>query len=74
MEKCPYILKFNGDGVEETGGFDYESCEIQIMDSLRKYDVYSSIECRCIEDNYKECPYYKKSRGVKYENNERFNR
>lgn len=53
--KCEYCVEYNGDGVEETDGFDYYSCELKNKQDLEKYGQYSSIENE-IDEN--KCTYY----------------
>lgn len=62
-KKCPYAEEFNGDGIEETDGFDYYSCSIKNNEELKKYGKYCSIDNECIEDDYENCLYFLKKKG-----------
>lgn len=51
---CEYCVEYNGDNVEETGGFDYYSCELMNNRDLEKYGQYDSLanqvfreDCSC---------------------------
>lgn len=51
---CEYCAKYNGDGIEETGGLDYYSCELMNKKDLKKYGSYSPLENQVDEE---ECSY-----------------
>lgn len=36
MNRCEYCVKYNGDGCEDTSGFDYYSCELKNNKDLEK--------------------------------------
>ena len=47
-ERCEYCVEYNGDCVEESGGFDYYSCELKNKEDLEKYgakQIKKSIKC-----------------------------
>ena len=52
---CKYCAKYNGDGIEETDGFDYYSCELKNNQDLEKYGQYSSLDNQVFPD---ECLYF----------------
>ena len=54
-ERCKYCVEYNGDCVEESGGFDYYSCELKNKEDLEKYGAYWSFNNRVDED---ECTHY----------------
>lgn len=41
---CKYCWKYNGDGIEETGGCDYYSCQLMNEKHLKEYGQYDSLE------------------------------
>lgn len=55
MNRCEYCVEYNGDGCEDTDGFDYYSCELKNNKDLEKYGRYCSIDNIVDED---ECTYY----------------
>ena len=79
-KKCPFLDKYNGDGVEETDGHDYYSCRILINEDMKKYDHYCSFDRICDVLNYEECEIYKKENMKQEErkeqkvNNKRYKR
>ena len=64
-KKCPFLDKYNGDGVEDTGGHDYYSCRILINEDMEKYDHYCSFDRICDVLDYEECEIYKKEKMKK---------
>lgn len=67
-KRCAYCVEYNGDGVEDTGGFDYYSCEYLNNQALEKYGYYFSA-ANIVEPE--DCKYFKcescivKSKGEK---------
>lgn len=35
-KKCPFLSSYNGDGLEETDGHDYDACNILINEDIKK--------------------------------------
>lgn len=64
-KKCPFLDKYNGDGIEDTYGHDYYSCRILINEDLKKYDCYCSVDRICDVLDYEECEIYKKEKMKK---------
>lgn len=64
-KKCPFLDKYNGDGIEDTCGHDYYSCRILINEDLKKYDCYCSADRICDVLDYEECEIYKKEKMKK---------
>lgn len=64
-KKCPFLDKYNGDGIEDTCGHDYYSCRILINEDLKKYDCYCSVDRICDVLDYEECEIYKKEKMKK---------
>jgi hypothetical protein len=52
---CEHCAKFNGDGIEDTDGFDYYSCMFKNNLDLGKYGQYSSLDNRVDPD---ECTHF----------------
>lgn len=55
MNRCEYCVEYNGDGCEDTSGFDYYSCELKNNKDLEKYGRYCSIDNMVDEG---ECIHY----------------
>lgn len=60
-KKCPFLDSYNGDGLEETDGHDYDACNILINEDIKKYKQWSTFDSVCYIDNYEECEVYKKA-------------
>ena len=52
---CEHCEKFNGDGIEDTDGFDYYSCMFKNTLDLGKYGQYSSLDNQVDPD---ECTHF----------------
>lgn len=63
--KCPFLEEYNGDGIEDTDGFDYYSCRILNDEDLKKYGRYDPLSRECYVDNFKECEIYKKNKKAR---------
>lgn len=60
-KKCSFLGSYNGDGLEETDGHDYDACKILIDEDIKKYKQWSTFDSACYIDNYEECEVYKKA-------------
>lgn len=55
MQRCEHCKEFCGDGIEETEGHDYYSCELKNDRDMNEYGTYSSLANSVDED---ECTHY----------------